>query len=483
MSVGRPIAALAFLVVTSLFVACPVPPPVISEGEGAGEGEGEGEDDTDVATVLVQPAGGQFCTGFCAVEVGGTFALEAVALDVDNNPLEAGAPTWEVVETDLASVDDTGVVTGLVPGLVTVRATIEGVTGEGFVEVTPKRPARIEVTPDTLSLDDGATSALTIAVFDEDDQPLPDADVGFVMGDPAVATVDENGVVTGVGPGRTILSVVAALGVFDAVAITVTSSDPLPAALADVASVTAGVHHTCAVTSSGTGLCFGDNQFGQLGDGIRSDPLTPFPTPQPVSVPDGGTWTSLSAGQYVTCGLDDGGAAWCWGGALGVGGDVDVPTPVETDALFDEIALTGSHACGVTTTGEVLCWGDNFFGQLGDGTFTPTSTPVAVDSARRFSHVAVGAHASCAIDDDTEEALCWGNNEFAYLGDGTLTSSTTPVVVASDARFRAIDGGSNHMCALTTTNGVECWGAGDTGELGAGHVVALAAFPVVVVAP
>lgn len=586
--------------------ACDDKPPPIGEGEGKGagggegEGEGEGEGQHGVVTVEVFPAGGLFCVGFCQVEEGKTFALTAVARDAGNHEIANLPITWSSVDENIATVDSSGTVTAISAGLATIEATVDGVTGQGFLDVIPPRALRVEAQPENLFLDDGGGAVLGVSVYGEDDVLLPHAAVTFTSADPGVATVDfvdGAGVVTGTGPGSTIIYVEAGFAVFDSVAVHVASTDPVPPPLA-VASISAGSHHTCVVTTDGAGLCFGDNQFGQLGDGTRSEPGVPFPTP--ITIQGARSWSALSAGQYSSCGIedvsgdafcwgtndsgqlggDDGGlggspspipvttgttdivfarlstggshtcgidvdgGAWCWGasyaGQLGTGSLANEPSPaavaggrtwsriatglastcgltdtgeafcwgdgslgtlgtgstlftptttpvaVATNERFVELALTTNHACALTADGRALCWGDASFGQLGDGTTNaPGPTPVEVDGGRTFVAIAVAAHHSCGITTNTAEVLCWGNNDFAYLGDGTLASrlEPTPIAVEDGLSFVAIDGGSNHTCALTTDDELWCWGSGSTGELGSGRPVGLGAFPVRVVAP
>src|SRR3954471_14467328 len=127
----RPLLFFAVLfgsVVVNTLTACPARPPIdIGEGEGEGEGaEGEGEGGTDVASVVVQPAGGIFCADFCSVEAGKTFALEARVLDAAGATL-ARAVTWSSEDESLALVDDAGVVTGVAPGFATIHAAVDGV--------------------------------------------------------------------------------------------------------------------------------------------------------------------------------------------------------------------------------------------------------------------------------------------------------------------------------------------------------------------
>jgi alpha-tubulin suppressor-like RCC1 family protein len=121
-----------------------------------------------------------------------------------------------------------------------------------------------------------------------------------------------------------------------------------------------------------------------------------------------------------------------------------------------------THSCGVTTSGAAYCWGDNQQGQLGDGTITSSATPVAVSGGLTFASVSAGTFETCAVT--TAGALyCWGGWTLP-VGDG----STTPVPVGSGLSFATVSTGDTHACAVTTDGTAYCWYAGNYGELGVG---------------
>ena len=243
-----------------------------------------------------------------------------------------------------------------------------------------------------------------------------------------------------------------------------------------MAAIAAGSNHTCALTTAGAVRCWGYNLYGQLGDGSTANRSTP------AAASDLGVGVAtIALGNNHTCALTTAGAVHCWGNnnsrQLGDGSTVNRSTPVAvTDLGFGvaAIAAGSSHSCALTTAGAVHCWGTNFYAQLGDGTTTPRTTPVAVKGVggsgtlSGVAAIAAGNNHSCALT--TAGAVhCWGSNGNGQLGDGSATQRTAPVAVTGlGSGVAAIAAGSNHSCALTTGGAVRCWGNNSVGQLGDG---------------
>ena len=241
------------------------------------------------------------------------------------------------------------------------------------------------------------------------------------------------------------------------------------------ASVTAGSYHSCGVTTAGAAYCWGDNRFGQLGDGTRTTSVVP------IAISGGLTFQSVTAAFYHSCGVTTAGAAYCWGSStsaqLGDGTSTlgnPVPVPVSGGLTFQSVTAALTHSCGLTTAGAAYCWGNNTFGQLGNGTFTVGLVPVPVSGGLTFESLTAGHSHSCGVT-TAGAAYCWGNNGLGRLGNGTMTASNVPAAVSGGLTFQSVTispgmmgGSSAHTCGATTDGDRYCWGSNGSGQLGDG---------------
>ncbi|WP_437996062.1 hypothetical protein WMF26_33430 [Sorangium sp. So ce185] len=206
--------------------------------------------------------------------------------------------------------------------------------------------------------------------------------------------------------------------------------------LDDVASVSAGLSHTCAGMIERMGerrmSCWGHNESGQLGSGNFQ------PSSVPVTIPGLTSVAVTAAGALHTCAAPATGVASCWGeGAqfrLGTG-TVNVeaaPREIPDLAGVIRLSLGARHSGAVLADGKVLLWGDNTKGQLGNGTQDPAFTPQPLELTDVIE-LALGADHSCALR-RTGEMRCWGDNRNGELGDGTNEPRLVPTVVKWPSR-------------------------------------------------
>jgi alpha-tubulin suppressor-like RCC1 family protein len=240
--------------------------------------------------------------------------------------------------------------------------------------------------------------------------------------------------------------------------------------------ISAGVGQTCAI-EYGLGYCWGQNVYGELGNATTSSSSVPVPVKNTGAL-EGRPLTQISAGSQFNCALDTNAAAYCWGdnadGELGHGGTIEstVPIAVRTSGVLSGKTLTqisagGQTACALATTGAAYCWGSNADGQLGNGSLSSSSVPVAVSTSgalngKTLTRIAVGLDHTCALDSNGA-AYCWGSNATGGLGDGNTTSSSVPVAVTAKGvldgkTLTQITAGLGHTCALDSNGAAYCWG-------------------------
>jgi alpha-tubulin suppressor-like RCC1 family protein len=239
-----------------------------------------------------------------------------------------------------------------------------------------------------------------------------------------------------------------------------------------VAAITVAAYYTCALTTAGGVKCWGYNAYGELGDGTTTNTQA---TPVDVSGLTSGV-SAITAGGDHSCALTTVGGVKCWGdnsyGWLGDGTNTNRWTPVNVSGLTSgatTITASNYHTCALINGGGAKCWGDNTQGELGDGTTSDRWTPVDVSGLTSgVTAITAGSEHTCAVT-TASGVKCWGFNLQGELGDGTTTQRDTPVDVSSlTSGVTAITAGDSHTCAVTTAGGVKCWGWNGWAQLGDG---------------
>ena len=451
-----------------------------------------------VASVTLEPANP-------VVGVGATAPLTATTKSQDGTTLPNRTITYESGTPAVATVDDHGVVTGVAAGSTQITATSEGKSGSLTLAVSATKVASVTVAPSSPTVNAGSTVALTGAAFDAGSTPLPGRVFAWVSANPAIATVTSLGVVHGVGAGTvaitgtsegksatstvtviippvasvTVAPSTAAIGLGDSLQLTATVKDAAGGTLSG-RTVTWQTSNPLVVTVSSTGqvraIAAGDVTITASSEGKNGT----------AAIGARLRFVAVSAGQDFSCGVTPLRTLYCWGlntaGQLGDGTATNHTTPVAVSlpagVLFDSVSAGQDHACGLSSTGTVYCWGANGFGQLGDLTTSPHATPAQISATGlSFTSVSAGAQYTCALA-TTNFAYCWGLNGSGQLGNsnnaGLQVSNPNPSqnqVIGGP--FRAVSAMQGHSCGVLSgasgqSGAVACWGLNDFGQLGRG---------------
>jgi len=244
--------------------------------------------------------------------------------------------------------------------------------------------------------------------------------------------------------------------------------------------VSAGHAHTCALTDAGKAFCWGNNTYGQLGTGSTASSATTPTAVDTSGVLAGKRLVEISAGGSAsrshTCARDSDGQLYCWGDnyfrQLGDGGTALSRVPVRADYValaghtFSTISAGGQHSCAVDSTGAPYCWGAGANGQLGNGATPLSSDPVAVATATSFRSASAGLGQTCGVT-TANENYCWGNGTSGQLGNDLLVNQLTPVRTADFLSWSQVSSGGLFQCGIASGQAY-CSGSGDSGRLGNG---------------
>jgi len=231
-----------------------------------------------------------------------------------------------------------------------------------------------------------------------------------------------------------------------------------------VTAIDLGASHSCALLETGEVRCWGENENGQLGDGTRENNNVPVAV---QGLTD--KVVQIAAGGMFTCALTEGGNLYCWGngskGRFGEGSMEVYPAPVLVDGFDQEIDLIVAgdfHLCVRTTSGEILCWGS----LSSDREYTSRTPLVVKELTGKVVGMTAGGGHICALTIE-DGVKCWGDNYFGQLGNGTYLGSWEPVdVIGATDGVLKVASGSGHVCALKMDGGVKCWGDCSFGQCG-----------------
>lgn len=406
------------------------------------------------------------------LEIGESMTLIVKALDHSGNDIPELTIGWASDRTAVVTVDSTGTVTAVAPGVAKVTATVGAQSASTRIVVLPKAIKFKSVSV-------GFLFTCAIATSDQ----------AYCWGRNGEGQLGNDGRVDSSVPVRV-------------------SGNLLFTSLSPAAG---GQGHVCGATSSAEprAYCWGNGYYGQLGNGKTLSSAVPGPVEGDIP------FVLLSTGDRVSCGIAQGGAGYCWGYnqyyMLGNGSPYadGNPTPqaLVGNIAFSEISVGRSLACGLTGAGALYCWGSSArdytgsqdrnipklvnlpYGESvtafsvgdnraciltesgavycgrGNTIYELGPWPTKVNGLPPIVQIATGNYSTCGLTADGE-AFCWGLNEYGQLGNGTMNHSTFPVRVKTDVRFTSISV-EWHACGLTADGDIYCWGRNDYGQIGA----------------
>jgi alpha-tubulin suppressor-like RCC1 family protein len=256
---------------------------------------------------------------------------------------------------------------------------------------------------------------------------------------------------------------------------------PVPAKILNmsrVIDIKGGSGFGLAMDLDGNAWSWGDNTFGELGDGDYDDRYYP----NLVLLPSGDHFSNIAfsginqiaAGSHHSLAIKNDGSVWAWGfnglGNLGNGSTQNSKFPIKVPSLSGMIAVSagGDHSLAIKSDGSVWAWGSNSFGELGDGTSTDRSVPVQVIGLNNITAISCGSSHNLALASDGT-VWAWGRNTWGQLGDGTTINRTLPVQVNNLVNISSVAAGGIHSLALMSDGTVWAWGNNYDGQLGIGE--------------
>lgn len=405
---------------------------------------------------------------------------------------------WSSDNSDIVSVDCEGNITAKAEGSALIKAT----TADGNYSTSCY--VRVVVPATGISLDKNSLSIVVgnSVTLNPSVQPAGATikDVLWHSGNPNVATVDDNGLILAVGTGTVLITATTKDGSFKAYCpVTVTSET-----LSFVSTqISAGNRFSSTINNDGRAWAWGYNSYGQLGDGSNSNRTTPVLTNgittascisssnynTVIAKSDGTVWNvcnqtstqiqnlkdvkAVSAGSEYTLALKKDGTVWALGnnyyGQLGDGSNSYRNLPVQVQNLTNVVSINASQyfSMALKSDGTVWTWGYNGGGQLGDGTMTNRNMPVQVKNLNEVTAISAGIYHALAVKND---GTVWGWGDCGYGCLGSYENRSTAVKIQGIDNVKSVSAGYYFSTALKKDGTVWTWGLNNVGQLGNGKI-------------
>jgi len=433
--------------------------------------------------------------------IAGSQASEQLAVRVTDqygNPVPGVTVSWAPAQGS----GSTNPTTSVTDATGTARTTwILGGTGPQFVTATltglvtpavfsatisPAAPASISIYDGhnrTVLIESVTDTPPTVMVRDAFGNPVPGVEVTFAVTSGGGSLSATSGITDGNGRARAGAWTVGSQPGTNTVSATAAglSGSPLTftatAQAFIVQSISVGGSHTCAIVAGAPGThayCWGNNEFGQLGDETNTNKSKPtLITSFLLTL----KFRDIQAGYDFTCALTTGDATWCWGRIPDRGFSTN--EPLGSVHTLKSLSAGHSHACGLEAEGWAYCWGRNAYGQLGTGDTNDRPDAHPVTGGHKWKKIVAGWRHTCAIEMG-DDVYCWGSSERGQLGNGETSETGTIYTRAQQVlggmrvkdltvgRFPTSESSGSHTCVLALDGKAYCWGSNVDGALGNG---------------
>ena len=393
-------------------------------------------------------------TSITLSSLGETYQLKISAKTTGNGDFQNPSVEWSSVNTEIAEVSKTGLVTAVTNGTTEIVARKGALTANISV-VVHQKPTNLVVSINKVRFENiGDTAQLYAAASDALGNVLLDPNLNWISSNTSIAAVSPSGLVTAINLGTTDIAVEAE-NVSAMTNITVSHWD----------RITPGYKMTCGIRTSHEVYCWGNNEHGQIGDGTTTE------HDRPKAIAEDQLWASIVSMVYHSCGILTSQQSFCWGrnnyGQLGIGSSEEHyrPTEIAEDLPLETIEGGFQHSCSITSLGTIKCWGRNNYGQLGTGNGADQLLPTDISTQLNWVDIAAGSYHTCAIA-NSDRIYCWGLNQFGQLGNGTTVDRNNPHELTEQDFWTKISAGLYHTCAINQAGEAYCWGLNDQKQLG-----------------